>query len=157
MNYVSVNLGRKEIRLTTVVDPEGYVYESFGGKETRIPGAVVSLNWLNPQTIKYELWPAKAFQQANPQVTDVRGTYSFLVPAGNYYVTVTAPGYGDYEGAAFAIEAGGNGVHTNIELKSKQGWLRVLDWKLLLLVLVIVLLLYNFYRDKIRELKPRKK
>lgn len=142
-------LGRKALRLITVVDPEGYVYERTKGKETRIPGAVVSLYWLNPQTNEYMLWPAEDYQQRNPQTTDNRGTYSFLVPPGYYYLKTEAPGYPVYESEPFEV-AEGVGVHTNIELSSDL-WRDFIDWKVILLLLVTALLVINFYRDRRRR------
>ena len=150
MDYEDPDLGQKEIRLITVVDPEGYIYEKAGEKEIRIPGAIVSLYWLNSETKQYELWPAKGYQQENPQVTDVTGKYSFLVPQGSYYLKVEAPGYLLDEGKPFQIQEG-SGIHFNIELKTKLWYLKILDWKTILLSLVIILLLYNFYRDRVRE------
>lgn len=150
INYEDLSLPSKEIRLITVVDPDGYIYEKNGDKETRIGGAIISLYWLNPETKQYELWPAKEYQQENPQTTDVRGTYSFLVPEGYYYLTVDAPGYSSYDGKPFEVKEG-SGVHTNIEMKNKYWWLNIIDWKILLIVIVLLLLLYNFYRDKIRD------
>src|SRR3990167_9192587 len=150
MDFDDPELGKKEIRLITVVDPEGYIYERDGDKETRIPGAIVSLWWLNPETKQYELWPAKEYQQENPQTTDVRGTYSFLVPEGYYYLKVDAPGYISYDGKPFEV-AEGSGVHINVEMKTKYWWLKLADWKTGLLALVIIMLLYNFYRDKMRD------
>jgi chitodextrinase len=150
MDYEDPTLGKKEIRLITVVDPEGYIYEKVGQKETRIPGAIVSLFWLNSETKQYELWPAKEYQQENPQTTDVRGTYSFLVPEGYYSLKVEAPGYLVYDGKPFQVKEG-SGIHFNIELKTKYWWLKIIDWKTVLLIAVIILLLYNFYRDRIRE------
>ena len=155
IDFEDPKLGAKEIRLTTVVDPEGYIYEKEGDRETRIPGAIVSLYWLNPETKQYELWPAKEYQQENHQITDATGNYSFLVPEGSYYLKVEAPGYPVYEGEPFQVKEG-SGVHFNIELKTKYWWLKVIDWKTVLLILVIFLLLYNFYRDKIREKLIRK-
>lgn len=152
MDYANPELGSKEIRLITVVDPEGYVYEKDGDKETRIPGAVVSLYWLNPTTKQYELWSAKDFQQENPQITDARGTYAFLVPEGLYYLKVDAPGYLPYDGRSFDVKEG-SGIHVNIELKTKYWWLKLLDWKTIALILVILLLIYNFYKDRKREKK----
>lgn len=140
----------KEVKLVTVVDPEGYIYEKDGQKETRIVGAVVSLYWQNPQTMQYELWPAGDYQQENPQVTNVSGTYSFLVPEGYYYLKVVAPGYLTYDGKPFQVKEG-SGVHINVELKTKYWWLNVVDWKTALLVIVIMMLAYNFYRDKMRD------
>ena len=150
IDFQDDSLGKKEIRLITVVDPEGYIYEKNGDKETRIPGAIVSLFWLNPATKQYEIWSAKEYQQENPQTTDNRGTYSFLTPEGFYYLKVEAPGYPTYDGKAFQVKEG-VGVHINIELKTKYWWLNIIDWKTTLLILGAVLLLYNFYRDKMRE------
>ncbi|MBP6855511.1 MAG: carboxypeptidase regulatory-like domain-containing protein [Candidatus Pacebacteria bacterium] len=150
IDYISPTLAQEEIRLVTVVDPEGYIYESDDGKEARIPGAIASLYWLNQETKEYELWPGEEFQQENPQVTDVRGTYSFLVPEGTYYLKVQAPGYQEYIGKPFQVKEG-SGVHTNIEMRSTYWWLNIVDWKTILLALVTVLLLYNFYKDARRN------
>ena len=149
MDYEDESLGMKEVKLITVVDPEGYIYEKIGAKETRIPGAVASLYWLNSETKQYELWPAKEYQQENPQITDIRGTYSFLVPEGYYYLKVETPGYLAYDGKPFQVTEG-SGVHINIELKTKYWWLKVADYKTMILLLVIILLCYNFYRDRVR-------
>ena len=151
IDYQDPELGRKVIRLITVVDPEGYVYEKTSrNQETRISGAIVSLYWLNPETKQYILWPAQEYQQENPQITDNTGKYSFLVPEGSYYLKVETPSYLTFEGKPFQVIEG-SGVHTNIELKTKYWWLKVFDWKTIVLVLVVLLLFYNFYRDKIRN------
>lgn len=150
IEYTDTAIPEKEIRLITVVDPEGYIYEKNSDAQTRIAGAVASLYWLNPDTKQYELWPAKNFQQDNSQVTDVRGTYSFLVPDGYYYLKVDAPGYLSYDGKPFQV-AEGSGIHINVELKTKFWFINIIDWKTCLLIVVILLLLYNFYRDKRRE------
>ena len=152
MDYEDVHIESKEIKLITVVDPEGYVYEKNGEQETRISGAIVSLYWLNPDTKQYELWPAKDFQQEDPQTTDVRGIYSFLVPNGYYYLKVDAPGYLSYDGKPFEVKEG-SGIHIDIELKTKYWFLNFVDWKTILLIVVILMLLYNFYRDRMRERK----
>lgn len=153
MEYADEKAVSKEIKLITVVDPEGYIYEKNGDKETRIAGAVASLYWLNPDSKQYELWPAKNYQQENPQTTDVRGTYSFLVPDGYYYIKVDAPGYLSYDGKPFQVTEG-SGIHINVELKTKFWFLNMLDWKTLLLIAVVLLLVYNFYRDRRRERQP---
>ena len=43
----------------------------------------------------------------------------------------------------------------NIELKPRWGFLSQIDWKTVLFIIVILLLAYNFYRDRMRmrELK----
>ena len=156
MDYEDPELGTKEIRLIAVVDPEGYVYEKIKNQELRIVGAIVSLFWLNPENKKYELWPAEKYQQENPQITDKTGKYAFLTPAGSYYLKAEAPSYPVYESGPFQVEEGG-GAHMNIELKTGYWWLKAVDWKTFVLILLIILsfalLFYNFYRDKIRERK----
>ena len=149
LEFNDPELGRKEIRLTTVVDPEGYVYEKYGDKEIRVPGAIASIYWLDQGEDQYVLWPADEYQQENPQITNLTGTYSFLVPEGYYYLGVEAPGYLSYQGKPFQVTEG-SGVHMNIELKTKYWWLHVIDWKTVLLLLVVFWMMYNFYRDKIR-------
>ena len=150
IEYEDPDLGTKVLRLVTVVDPEGYVYEKSGDREIRIPGAIVSLYWLNSESKQYELWPAKDYQQENPQVTDVTGRYSFLTPQGTYYLLVEAPGYPVYQGKTFEVKEGA-GVHMNIELKTKYWWLSIVDWKVGLLVFVLLLLLLNFWRDRMKK------
>jgi hypothetical protein len=151
MNYADTQYNTKEIKLTTVVDPEGYVYELNGGRETRIPGAVASIYMLDPETKQYALWPADQYGQENPQVTDVRGSYAFLTPPGTYYLTIEASGFKKYEGKAFLVAAGTNGVHTDIQLSSKYGFIHSVDWRIVLLVLVILFLLYRFYAGERRR------
>jgi len=151
MDYeVDGRIVSKEVRMKTVVDPEGYIYESNGGKRTLVPGAVVSIFRLSGETKNYDLWPAKDFQQENPQVTDVAGKYAFMVPPGTYYISVQAPGYNDYKGKAFEVSEG-PGVHFNIELTSGPWWRKVLDWKIGLFAVMSLLLLYSFYRNRIKE------
>lgn len=145
---------RKEIRLIAVFDPEGYVFERYKDKELRIPGAIVTLYWLNPKTQKYEIWPAKEFGQENPQITDTTGKYAFLVPEGYYYLKVEAPGYLSFEGKPFYLKEGSS-IHYNIELKSKHWYLKYFDWRTVLLILILFLIAINFYRDRIREKRLR--
>jgi hypothetical protein len=152
IDYMDPKLGRRQIRLITVVDPEGYVYEKINGREAWIAGAEVTLYWRNPQTGNFEIWPADEYQQDNPQPTTGHGSYSFLVPAGEYYLAASAPGYNVYQGKPFRVVEG-NGIHENIELKVRFASWRAVDWKTIALILVIILLIFNFYRDRIRGRK----
>ncbi len=121
IEYKKISLGKKELRLITVIDPEGYVYEKIKNKEARIPDAKVSLMWLNPQKSVFEIWPSNLYQQTNPQKTLNSGSYSFLVPEGKYKILVEADGYYNFESKEFDVEKG-RGVHQNIELKPKSWW-----------------------------------
>jgi len=107
----------KEIELITVVDPEGYVYRKAGEDEARIRGVEVSLYWKNTDGV-FQLWLAVQFHQKNPQITGKTGTYSFLVPEGEYYINAITEGYKDYRGKKFVVQRGIN-VHENIELNRK--------------------------------------
>ncbi|MFH1967892.1 MAG: hypothetical protein ABIJ84_00725, partial [bacterium] len=136
----------EKLSMLLVVDPEGYVYEKIaGGKETRIQDAKVSLYWLNPsagsgQVPKYELWPAKKYQQENPQTTDNTGSYAYLVPEGNYYIIVETQDYFTYTSDVFEV-AEGSGVHANIELTVKNFWLRIFSVERIMLGTIAALLL----------------
>lgn len=148
MDYQDESLGQKELRLVTVIDPEGYIYEAGGGKnQTRIREATISMFWENPQTKKFELWPAKEYLQENPQVTGYSGEYSFLVPEGVYYLQVEAENYDTYIGEPFQVTEG-VGVHENIELRGKYYWIKRIDWKMTIILILFALLTYNFYKDK---------
>ncbi len=150
VEYQDENKGTHALRLIAVVDPEGYVYELVSGKELRVPDAKVSLYYLNSASRQFDLWPAPNYQQTNPQTTEKRGSYSFLVPSGLYYLKVEAQGYQTYESDQFKVEEGA-GIHNNIQLKPVGAWWKALDWKAVLLIAITALLLYNFYRDKKRE------
>ena len=104
-----------------MIDPEGYIYEKNGNKETRVPEARVSIFQKNPQNGNFELWLAKNYQQVNPQKTDKSGNYSFLVTEGVYKLAVSAEGYYNFDGKEFSVEEG-RGVHENIALKPKSWW-----------------------------------
>ncbi len=156
IEYVDSQYGNKLVRLVTVVDPEGYVYEKIKDKELRISSALVTLMWLNPITKEYELWPADKYQQQNGQITDKRGSYSFLVPAGSYYLQAEASGYKKYKSAPFRVTEG-DGVHINIELKSTSWWMQINNWKNWLILLLSVILLYELEQEiKRRKFKKKK-
>jgi hypothetical protein len=150
VDYIDPVLGSRKMSLIAVIDPEGYIFEENDGKETRIPKAIVSIYVFDTSSQKYILWNAKDYSQDNPQTTDIRGTYSFLVPTGSYYLEVEASGYKLYKGETFVV-AEGNGIHQNIELKSSGGWFKGINLQNILLVVVLLLLVYNLYRNNMRD------
>ncbi|MCK5466145.1 DUF2341 domain-containing protein [Candidatus Parcubacteria bacterium] len=150
IEYEDPELGTRMVKLTTVVDPEGYVYERIKNQELRIKSSIVSIYQLNSESGEYELWQASNYNQKNPQTTDATGRYSFLVPEGTYYITAEASDYLSYQSEPFAVQEGA-GVHQNIELKIKGGWLKALDWKVLAIFLLFVLVVWNFWRDRRRN------
>ncbi len=153
IGYQEIGAGQKEIKVNLLIDPEGYVFERSGAKETRIPDAVVSLYQKSRTAGEFKLWPAGDYQQENPQTTDATGNYAFLAPAGTYYLKVQAVGYPDYTGPQFELSAG-KGIHQNIELKKQFAWQDMFSWQWLMLaglLLVAILLAVNFWRDRRRD------
>ncbi|OGI94153.1 hypothetical protein A3A03_03260 [Candidatus Nomurabacteria bacterium RIFCSPLOWO2_01_FULL_40_18] len=107
INYTDKKLGTKELRLVTVVDPEGYVYYlNSNGDEARVSKAVISIFNANADT----LWDALSYNQVNPQKTDASGKYSFLVPEGKYYITAERNGYQSYKSNVFEVRGGVRGA-----------------------------------------------
>lgn len=151
INYKNKEKGSKELRMITVVDPEGYVYKINNGEETRISNVKVSIFSISNGTAS--LWDASKYNQDNPQITDTTGKYSFLVPPGTYYITAEAQGYKSYKGDEFEVKEGA-GVHSNIEMTENGSWFKaLLDWKMGVIVLFGVALLINFIND--RRLRKR--
>jgi hypothetical protein len=151
------------LRLTLVVDPEGYVFRKLGEEEVRIGDAKVSIYWQNNTNGDFEIWPADKYQQVNPQSTSKTGEYSFLVPPGRYFLLAEADGYDAHQGDTFDVVEG-RGVHMNIELVPSSRLFGDVGRGLIILIIVIVvinfatisLLAYNFYRDKAREQQLKK-
>ncbi|MBF8250015.1 MAG: Thioredoxin protein [Candidatus Levybacteria bacterium] len=72
--------------------------ENFGkilDKETQKPveDARVAIYFFETQSQQWLLWEGASYGQINPQKTALAGAYSFMVPAGRYYLEVTALGY----------------------------------------------------------------
>lgn len=160
IDYQDQRIQPKELSLITVVDPEGYVFTTTQRGEVRIKDAKISLYWLDPETKSYQLWPAKDYQQVNPQITDSTGRYSFLVPEGTYYLEVEARGYSKYQSDNLEVKIE-RGIHINIELKPKIWWLQIIDWKTVIVIVLMLCLAYNFYKDRktkmeFGELKTKK-
>ncbi|MFA5211145.1 MAG: LamG-like jellyroll fold domain-containing protein [Patescibacteria group bacterium] len=150
-DYIDSELGRKQIRLLTVVDPEGYVYEKVGEKEMRVKGSVVSLYRKNETSGEFELWNATKYQQINPQTVGVTGDYSFLVTPGEYYLEAKAKGYKNYRGEYFTVDIN-DAIFENIQLYPAATWKKYLDWKTVLPIAFSLFLLY-YYNHKNKKIK----
>ena len=130
----------KIVKLTTIIDPEGYVYGQTDMGKARIENAKVSL-YLQTSENEYVLWPASEFNQENPQITTDNGKYSFLVPEGTYYLTVEANNYHSYQSNTFEVREGEN-IHENVELKVIHNWWSIfVSWKFWMTVGIIVFII----------------
>lgn len=100
-----------------LIDPEGYVFRKAGDDEARLSDTAVTIYRLNERVDNgYVIWNAGVYDQINPQITDKTGEYSFLVPAGTYYITAFKEGFKPFETDPFVITRS-SPVHLNIELK----------------------------------------
>jgi peptide/nickel transport system substrate-binding protein len=106
----------KEVLLIYVwIDPDGYLYDQAlvdsgaAVADALIANGVVTIyNWLNES---WNLWPAAAYGQTNPQITDgsspdgvlTSGYYSFLTPPGQYRIEALAPGYQPYQSPVITV------------------------------------------------------
>ncbi|MDR1531171.1 MAG: hypothetical protein LBS62_03140 [Clostridiales bacterium] len=96
-------------KLILLIDPSGYIYNS----DTRefVKGAVVTLFYKN-ESGAWAQWPAERYDQQNPLKSDDKGKYGWMVPEGQYYITVTCAGYADYDMLRDGRNFGENGVLT---------------------------------------------
>lgn len=97
--------------------------EQFGVVEEKenkqaIKNAEVSLYYFETVTQQWIVWEGKSYGQENPQKTDDKGSYSFMVPAGKYYVGVTAPGYHPTQSQILTLSATSM-LNFTIPLRSK--------------------------------------
>ncbi|MBX4188129.1 MAG: hypothetical protein KW793_03265 [Candidatus Doudnabacteria bacterium] len=107
--------GRNSKHLTEIlIDPEGYVFENHPRGEIRINQAEVKL-WTKSGN-DWILWPAANYNQINPQITNNTGIYSYLAPAGDYYLEVIAERYAHYKSDVFNLSTV-SPIHKSIELQ----------------------------------------
>ena len=105
----------KEIQSDILIDPEGYVYEEHPRGKTSIENARVTLWHMNDKG-EWEVWSAQRYNQLNPQITNDRGEYSFLAPAGRYYIQVVVKDYQIYTGVPFDLSQA-RPIHEAIKLE----------------------------------------
>ncbi|TEU02000.1 redoxin domain-containing protein [Candidatus Woesebacteria bacterium] len=75
-----------------------FFVENFGTvqdkiSKNKIANAKVSLFFYDTFSKSWILWDGKPYGQENFQTTNEEGSYSFMVPAGKYYLKVKASGY----------------------------------------------------------------
>ena len=156
IDYQDDNIEDKEISITIISNPEGYVYEKQDNEEVPIPDVEVLIYQLDQETNQYELFPATEYEQENPQTTDIAGQYSFIIPKGTYYLEAQAQEYLAYQSEPFNAKEGAN-INGTIELKksgTEVGTGKAIGvtffWLIILLLLLLVLYIIKklFSRDK---------
>ena len=76
--------------LTWIIDPSGYVYEAVTDNRLSDVTATVYYKDKNGKSV---LWNAQEYDQNNPVMTDMDGTYSWDVPEGTWQVKYEKEGY----------------------------------------------------------------
>lgn len=75
---------------TLLVEPVGKV---TGQDEKQIiKNAVVSIYFFDKNSQTWVLWDGVSYGQTNPKKVEDNGNYSFMVPAGRYFIQTDAPG-----------------------------------------------------------------
>jgi hypothetical protein len=88
------------IHVELCLDPSGYIYDA--GDEARLPGAIVTLIYRDPE-LGDVIWNATRYGQINPQVSDPEGRYGWMTPAGDFYVLVSKPCYVDTQSRTVTV------------------------------------------------------
>jgi len=116
-----------------LVDPYGYVYqkviEPYGrlfmsglffwemsGKENRLKDVEVTLYRFDSEKKEWKIFNGTSYNQQNPQFTNLKGEFGFMVPAGRYYLEATKSGFGDKKSKAIEITSGV--INQNIEIST---------------------------------------
>lgn len=121
--------GSRLYDLSAKVNERGYVYEEMErGIEDRLEKAAITLYNFNPQTNQFEIWPAKVYDQINPQITQKNGEYYFLAPAGQYRLVAKEKDHQTYQSEIITLKQPGP-ITEKIEMKYKDRswWRRLLD------------------------------
>ncbi len=115
-----------------LIDPDGFVFnvDKGGSYDTTtgmftpveaVPGVTVTCYVSMPEWGGWVIWPAEAYSQTNPQVTDdsytdgitTTGYFAFFTPPGQYYLEVEGiPGYQQWRSPV--VEVITQIVHVNV-------------------------------------------
>jgi hypothetical protein len=92
VTYKDGTVETREIKI--LIDPSGYVFEKTSSGEMRLSNVIITIK--KKILDNFENWDASAYQQKNPQETNEKGEYAFIVPPGTYQITAERAGYNLY-------------------------------------------------------------
>lgn len=95
-------------------DDKGYKVAQDDKIRRRIARAEITLYQFNSEKKQWEKWVGTQYFQANPEITDIKGEYAFIVAPGKYYITVSKKGYKFQKIAEFEAK---NLINLKIELQ----------------------------------------
>jgi len=82
-----------------LVEPSGNVINK--DQKQAVKDASVSVFFFDQNSQSWTLWDGLSYGQTNPKKVDANGNYSFMVPAGRYFVQTDAPGYKQAQSSIF--------------------------------------------------------
>jgi len=109
------NTTERDLNSILVVDA-GRVSDKESGNAVR--GGQVALYVKDPLINIWALWDGKPFGQDNPQIINDKGEYQFFLPAAEYYLQITSPGYEVLTSEIFRI---GSITAFNADFELKEG------------------------------------
>ncbi|MBU1663339.1 hypothetical protein KJ627_03855 [Patescibacteria group bacterium] len=104
-------------------------YEKLNLKD-KVEGIQATLYWFNQKSNQWEIWPGLDYNQKNPQITNEKAEYGFMVPSGKYYLFFSKKGYLSKTIKEFEPE--NNIINFNIDL---------VPWRPLIVVMVLCVLI----------------
>lgn len=85
------------------VSPTGKIVQK--DTNTPIANATIKVYYLEPESNNWTLWDANAYGQKNLLNTDKNGNFSLFLPAGKYYLDVSAHGYRGVKTSVFTLNS----------------------------------------------------
>jgi hypothetical protein len=116
------NSQTRKINTLEIFD-KGYVYDIKNNE--KIENAKIALYVLDENSNSWALWDGKAYNQENPQKTEISGEFGFLVPAGKYKLKISAGGFGSVNSKEIVAEKN-NLISANIPMAEEAGIIKML-------------------------------
>jgi uncharacterized repeat protein (TIGR01451 family) len=97
-----------------LIDPDGFIFDTYAGWGHVIPGATATCMWWNEADGRWIPWPAHLYEaQINPQTVDESGYFAFFTPPGFYSIDVSGPD-GFLHWRSQVVEVIAEIVHVNV-------------------------------------------
>ncbi|MBI5401385.1 carboxypeptidase regulatory-like domain-containing protein, partial [Candidatus Wolfebacteria bacterium] len=136
---------------TVIVYPKGIIAaKNFWGKQKSLNNADVAIFRKNTETGNFEIWNAGEFGLENPVKTAENGEYYFSVPAGEYQIRVSAPGYKPYI-SEFTVADGEQKIINDIVFLKRSPWSKIVWWITGLLIIFVIAKKIRFAGRKIAK------
>ncbi|MFH1890453.1 MAG: hypothetical protein ABIJ91_02725 [Candidatus Kuenenbacteria bacterium] len=100
-------------------------------------------------------WKGTKYFQYNPQVTDEQGEYGFMVPNGEYYMTLAKQGYRESITPVFGVSDNIINWDLHLDRVMKRKWYASVWWWSLILCLSALMFIFYKRRKREEEIKTK--